>query len=141
MRSEDFIKSQIALLAWREGHRHGLNNMLAIAYMLRNRQRAGWGDWLTVIKNYDLYRGTKVEPTLDLEYPDLGDRDFLQLLRAVDDIYSGVAVDNLTTNHENQPGLYCGELHNVTRDWFLEKIVRSPEHKPTTVVNGVTFFT
>ena len=141
MRSDEFVQGQLALLAWREGHKGGLNLMLAIAFMLRNRQKAGWGDWLSIIKNYALYRATAVEPTLDVEFPDVRDRDFLTLLQAIDGICSGAAVDYLTTNQEKQGALYCGELHNVTRDWFLEKIVRCPDHKRTTEIAGTTFFT
>lgn len=135
MTNESFIKAQLAALAHREAaHLGGIDNMLAVAFVIRNRQRAGWrgGNWLELIQHAHEAAGTIYPPSV----PDLRDIHFKLVLQQVDDIYSGLAVDKYT-----EGALYYAELNRIDNAEFLEQIVRDAEHHPrVATVASVSFF-
>lgn len=127
MTSENFIKAQLALLAWREGHRHGgLDNMMAVAFVVRNRVKAGWhgGDWLEVMSNHYTFAAEE-QPESVTALPDVRDAHFRVILQKIDDLFSGMALDKMT-----EGALYYAELHNVTREWFTINILKKLEEHP-----------
>ena len=148
MTTDNFVRAQLALLAWREGQASGITVMLAIAHMIVNRQKAGWGSLLDCVRMYPTFSAKQLRPDLEPAFPTLNDHNFRTLLQQIDDIANGSAQDNLTmsatnpvTNEPGLRGLYCAELHDVDRDWFVENICRRPEEHPrTATVGGFTFF-
>lgn len=138
MTNEQFIKAQYALLAWREGHRYGgLDNMLAVAYVVRNRVKAGWhgGDWLEVMSNHQNFAAEE-NPQFAQALPDVRETNCRFLLQRIDDIFNGMAVDKMTDE-----ALYYAELHSITRPWFTINILKKREEHPLVAqVGPVAFF-
>jgi hypothetical protein len=121
--NEQFVKAQLCLYAWREAHEKGLNEMEAILFVLRNRYRAGWGEWLSLAK------------CDGGEYPSLQNYDFQMLLQRVDYIFDGSAPDKMT-----EGALYYADLTDASED-FVEKIVRNPEEHPRCAsISSLYFF-
>jgi hypothetical protein len=115
-RFESFVKSELALVAWRFGKDYGSHvSSMLIAQVLANRQKAGWGTWLDVIQNIPKYAATLDQPT---GFPTAWNRDFLRILTEIDSVVDGTAKDG--TNG----GLFWADLNNVTNEWFLEEICR-----------------
>lgn len=135
MTNENFIKAQLAALAHREGHEHGgTNNMLAVAFVMRNRQRAGWrgGEWLGIIHTAEEVASRISE----VSAPDLRDINFRILLQQIDDVYSGMAADKIT-----EGALYYAELNRIESTWFRKHILDDLEHHPRVAnVGNVVFF-
>src|SRR5215471_11302616 len=56
---EIYTRAQMARFAIEEGQRHGgIQNMLAVLHVLRNRVFRGWGNWQSVVDKAPEYRGT-----------------------------------------------------------------------------------
>jgi hypothetical protein len=138
MTAENFIKSQLALMAWREAHRYGgIDNMIAVAFVIRNRVKAGWhgGDWLDVMSNHYTF-SAEAQAASAQELPDVRETHFRVVLQKIDDLFAGMMVDKMT-----EEALYYAELHNITREWFTINILRKPEEHPRIAQIGpVTFF-
>jgi len=135
MTIDNFIKGQLAAFAWREAHHHGgLDNMRAVAFVIRNRVQAGWngGDWMAVLNHH----GTIAAHINEAPYPDLRNPYFRLLLQAIDDIYHNNANDELTLG-----AFFYAELGKIDSQWFIQNIVRDSEHHGRIAVVGpVTFF-
>lgn len=136
MTAEQFIKGQIVSFAYKEAKHVGdsLDLMIAIAHVIRNRQRAGWfgGDWIEILHNY-ADAAAKIYPP---HKTDLRDPNCKILMQQVDDIFNGLAPERLTFG-----ALYYAELHRIDNTKFLANIVRDPEHHPRIAnVGQVAFF-
>jgi hypothetical protein len=126
MTTEQYIKARLATWAMKEAAPWGgdnLNCMLGMAFVIRNRVRAGWhgGDWLAVIEHSD-DAAARIAPPYS---PNLRVLTVKQFLQQVDDIYSGELRDDIS-----QGGVYYAELDNIEQEWFLEKICRDSAHHP-----------
>jgi hypothetical protein len=133
--ADTLIKGRMALYCIDEAyHLGGVDNMLAVAFVLRNRVAAGWqgGDWMAVLDQADEVAGKKREIARGV---DLRDGSIRQFLSAVDDIYIGSKADDLTNE-----ALFYAELHTLTNDWFRENVVRKPENHPRVATVGMTAF-
>lgn len=133
MTPENFIKAQIAAFAHREAAHHGgIDNMLAVAFVIRNRQRAAWqgGNWMSILHHAPTVSGTIYQPSA----PDLRELNFRMLLAKVDDIYSGMELDKMT-----EGALFYCEL-NKAENWFRDTIVQNPNHSRVATVGNVSFF-
>jgi len=97
MTGEEFIKGLLCLVAERE-RENGVNGMLGIMFMIRNRVNAGWcgGDWLKVLDD---------RPEQVVHFPDVRDPSFQRVLQEADGVYDGSTADTLTNG-----ALYCGSL-------------------------------
>jgi hypothetical protein len=118
----------------------GVEAMLAVAQVIKNRVDAGWngGEWLRVIEDAPERRGT--EPPHVHTHLDPRDGNFRELLRRIDDVYYGTA-DDTNVNNESGKSLYYAELHNITSDWFREHILSDLESHPRLAsVGQLTFF-
>jgi len=125
MTPANYIRAQLAEHCFMEaGHMGGLKPMLAIAFIVRNRVRAGWygGDWMQTIENH--WQASSREP-YERPRPSLRSPDFQQLLSRIDDIHTGMEPDEMTAE-----GLYYCELHLVDRVWFRDNILRKGEEHP-----------
>jgi hypothetical protein len=110
MTADNYIKAHLAAFAHTEASHHGgVENMLAVAFVIRNRQRAGWegGNWMRILHAAKSAAGTYCQPSA----PDLRDINFRMLLSQVDDIFSGLAVDKYTAG----AFFYC-ELNKIEND-------------------------
>src|ERR1700728_582935 len=68
------------------GPRGSLEQMKAICYCLRNRVRAGWGEWMDVIETADEHRANEPNELVRIDH---NGRAYQRLLHEVDDIYFG----------------------------------------------------
>lgn len=135
MTAEQYIKAHLAAFAHAEAAHHGgIDNMMAVAFVIRNRQRAAWegGNWMRILHAAKSAAATIYTPSA----PDLRDINFRMLLSQVDDIYSGLALDKMT-----EGALFYCELNRIDNDWFRDTIVRDSDHHPRVATVGtVSFF-
>jgi hypothetical protein len=141
MTFESYVKARLMDLVIEDGYSSGgVEAMLAVAQVIKNRVDAGWkgGDWLRVIEDAPEHRGT-LQPSVQLHL-DPRDGNFRELLRRIDDVYHGTA-DDTNVNNDSGKSLYYAELHNVNRDWFTEHITSDLESHPRLAsVGQLTFF-
>jgi hypothetical protein len=145
MTTTNIEKAWLFVQAWKEAGHLGEQAMLAIAFALRNRQRAGWegGSWAQIIQYCNRIRYNEVPPNNG--YPDLRDPVIRRVLAKIDSVYDGSAPDTFTSVTHPTLGVLTGKywaiLKDITNVDFLEKIVRSPEsHPKTSQVGDLTFF-
>src|ERR1051326_685181 len=110
MTNENFVKSILALLAYREERSNGINGQLGVMFVVRNRVKAGWqgGDWLKVITGHNQFSSISiVGDSQTVVYPQLGDPNFTKLLQYVDGVFDNTMTDSLT-----QGALYYADLNS-----------------------------
>jgi hypothetical protein len=141
MTYENFIKARLVQWAVSEAYHHGgTQGMCAVAQVLANRVKAGWGEWNAVIDAAPKFIGTTVEA-----FPiDPRDLTFRRMLSMVDDIYIGTS-DDSNVNIEDDRGktlaLYYADLSNIDREWFRENITDHLDRHPRLATVGpLTFF-
>ena len=143
----EFIKSQLALRAWRDAFSEGLDGMRAVCHVFRNRANAGWwgGDWIQILSHHK-DASSRIEPDSDT-LPDPRVYSFQCLLQEIDGIFSGAAKDDVTvpvlptfTAGVYRPVLYYARLDQITNDWFLENISRKTAEHPRLAQVGQIFF-
>ena len=153
MTAEQYIKAQLAAFCWREaGHAGGIDPLLAIALVLRNRQRAGWfgGDWMEIISQAHAaapLAGPSTQP------PNLRDFSFRQFLAQIDDVYNGTMADLLTQGAKyyaelaaveaanRDPKSYAQDAEADRLKRWIETVARDPEnHARVATVGGFSFF-
>ena len=141
MTYENYIKGRIVTFAANEALHHGdIKGMCAVAQVLANRVKAGWGEWHKVLDTAYDYTGTIIEP-INIEPKDI---IFRRMLTMVEDIYLGTS-DDSNVNVEDDRGktvsLYYAELNNIDRRWFVDNITSKTERHPRLAVVGpLTFF-
>lgn len=142
MTYENFIKARLVDFAVEEAFiSGGVEAMLAVAQVLKNRVDAGWqgGDWRRVIRTAPNYRGT-IQPGYVETEVDPRDGNFRELMSRIDDVYHGTA-DDTNVNNDSGKSLYYAELHNINRPWFREHILEDLESHPRLAsVGQLTFF-
>jgi hypothetical protein len=153
MTQKDVDRVMLVRYAVREtGERGSLEQMKAVCYCLRNRVRAGWGDWIDVIEGADEHGAHTPENDGRI---DPNNRAYQRLLRDVDDIYFGHRglaksygdtegggerdlEDSLTArDHEC---LYWAFLDRPMRPEFAETIVRAGAEHPNRATMGLMMF-
>jgi hypothetical protein len=141
MTYENYIKGRIVEFAANEAYHHGdIKGMCAVAQVLANRVKSGWGEWKQVIDTaYNYIGSTPERPKIDPK-----DVSFRRMLVMVEDIYMGTS-DDTNVNVEDDRGktlaLYYVELNNIDRQWFAENITSHPDRHPRLAVVGpLTFF-
>ena len=150
MTGVDFIAAQLALRAWQDGYQEGINGMLGVAFTIRNRVRAGWygGDWIQVLSHHQEWSATSALPDPYL-LPDLRIYSISGFLQEISGVVTGQRDDDITIKRDSlatfKPGalplaLYYGHLDKIDREWFLENISRSPEHKRVSNQGTLTFW-
>jgi hypothetical protein len=147
MTQKDVDRVLLTLYAVREaGMRGSLEQMKAICYCLRNRVRAGWGDWMEVLAEAE----TNNAHASDEHFPiDTNSRTYQRLLRDVDDIYFGHSDPASTEEGGTVESSLCDPQHPCCY-WaftdrpmlphFAETIVRDPENHPNRATMGVMMF-
>jgi Cell Wall Hydrolase len=133
MTPEIFVRAEMAGFCIQEARRFGgINNMLAIAQVLRNRVHAGWGDWSEVVYNAPSVRGAVYAP----EKVNLRDSQVRLFLARVDEVYAGAETEDMVDG-----ALYYTEPNKSQTDWFREHILGNlGEHRKVATVGPVWFF-
>jgi len=149
MQGPEFICALLALQAWRDGREEGISGMLGVAFVIRNRIRAGWwgGDWLQILAHHKEWAATE-KPYSD-ELPDPRNFAFRAILQEVNGIFSGARVDDILVTVTNSilsvpppPALYYGRINDDLRPWFLESISRNhDQHKIVAQIGLLHFWT
>jgi hypothetical protein len=140
MNFASFERAQVAAFAYRIARRSGsIDCIRAVCYVLRNRNRAGWGDgnWLSIMEGHKHVAGNvETEPEIAL---DPNDRLLQLIVRDVDDIYLGNSMDD--TRGVVQDALYFQFIDLPATEWFVENIVRDPaNHARIAQVGPIAFF-
>lgn len=133
MTLDTYIRAQMARFAMEEGQRHGgVNNMLAICHVLRNRVFAGWGDWLEVVTTAPERRGNVPAPVkMDPRHVDVR-----SLLNRVEEIYLRVDTSDLSGG-----ALFYIDQNQPIADWFRKEVLERPEeHSRTAHIGPVWFY-
>ena len=136
------------------GENASLEAVLAIAYVIRNRVRAGWegGNWIKVMERAHLHAAHEPGPRVEL---DAESRVFQMMLRRVDDIYfaqnagdwgdvggqaeGGLSMEDSLTerNHER---LYWYWINRPVRPWFQENILADKKNHKRMTQLGLMIF-
>lgn len=94
MQIDDFVKSQIALTAWRAAGHISTPAALSVMFVLRTRTGEN-GDWLKTIEDADLLY-EQVHNYSRPMYPDPRDPRLKEILDLVDSVYDGTRQDRFT---------------------------------------------
>ncbi len=161
MTAKQFIAAQLALLAWREAGRYGLNPMLAIGELAANRVQAGWhgGNWLAIIGGFPIHAAHETasgaageagpgpetdESGIGALLPDVREPNFVLLLEQIDGLLR-LPAPQLTLG-AGPDGLACGALYacdhqRPLRPWFRKTILEQPDEHPRLAdVGPLSFF-
>lgn len=144
MNFASFERGQVAGWAYRKArHTGSLDCIKALAYIVRNRVKAGWGDgtWLWVIENHWTVEGneTAVSPKADYKPMDASDRMLQLFVREIDGIYDGSSQDD--TKRVVNDALYFQFVDLPPRPWFVENIVeRHEHHRRVAGIGTIAFF-
>lgn len=133
MTVDTYIRAEMARFAIEEGERHGgVNNMLAIALVLRNRVFAGWGDWVEVVQRAAEKRATIYPPYM----PSLRSGNVRTLLNKIDDVYTRADLTDMTGG-----ALFYFEPGAIQPlEWFKREILERPEDHPRCAHVGPVWF-
>ena len=132
MTIETYTRAQMARFAIEEGERHGgVNNMLAIAHVLRNRVFAGWGDWLEVVTHAGQKRGNLYIHDM----PNIRTQNVRVLLNRIDEIYTRADANDLTGG-----ALFYCEPNLPLAEWFKTEVLDRPEDHPRVAHIGPVWF-
>ena len=137
----DYEKGLASLLAWREERSNGVNGMLAVLYVIRNRAKAGWGggSWSKIMEQHNQFSSmTVLGDGQTVAYPDPRDPLYLQILQLVDTVYDDSRADNLTGG-----ALYYADLGSPAYHkggWFDVNIAQSKDHPRVATIGTTTYF-
>jgi len=134
MNLDAYTRAMMVRFAVEEAQRYGgINNMLAVLHVLRNRVFAGWGDWVEVIERAPERRGNVDDhpPRANMRHSDVR----IVLIRA-DDIYSRDDTSDLTGG-----ALWYVDQNLPVQDWFQRQVLeRSEDHARVAHIGPVWFF-
>lgn len=132
MNLELYTRAQMAKFAIEEGQRYGgVNNMLAVLHVLRNRVFRGWGTWQNVVDKAPEYRGN-LPAGLNIN---LESSDVRILLTRVDEIHTSADVTDLVGG-----ALFYADANAPMQDWFQREIIGHPEDHPRVAHVGPVWF-
>ena len=140
MTNEDYVKAIACLLAEREERSNGINGMLGVLCVLRNRAIAGWfkGAWLANITAKNQFSSmTVLGDRMTVEYQDPRAPAFQKVLQMVDQVYDG-SLQDMTAG-----ALYYADLSSpgfVKGGWFDRTIVANPDKFPRVAQIGTTTY-
>lgn len=132
MTLDTYIRAQMARFAIEEGHEYGgVNNMVAIAHVLRNRVFAGWGDWLEVVMRAGEKKGNTHIPPM----PPIRSNNVRVLLNRIEDIYTRADANDLTGG-----ALFYADPVLPLADWFRTEVLDRPDDHPRSAHIGPVWF-
>lgn len=132
MNLETYTRAQMARFAIEEGARHGgIQNMIAILHVLRNRVFKGWGDWTEVALKAHEKRGT-IYPD---EFPNLRTNNVRIILSRVDEVYARTDLIDVTGG-----ALFYFDSNLAPVEWFKQEILGNSEDHPRVCHIGPVWF-
>lgn len=136
MTIETYTRAQLARFSAEQGASYGgVNNMLAIAFILRNRVFAGWGTWLDVVEAADLKLANKTAGREDLAQVFKSGSGRI-LLNRIDEIYARAEVEDITGG-----ALWWVDPSRPIEAWFVKEVMQRPlEHPRKAHIGPVWFF-
>lgn len=143
MRNQDFLSAIAALLAWREENSNGVNGMLGVLFVVRNRQKAGWshGDLGIIMEGHNQFSSMSVlGDGQTVHYPDVRDPSFQKVLQYVDSIFD---IDNPLPDTLTNGALYYSDLNSPgfqKGGWFDRNIIQKPDEHPRSAQIGTTSY-
>ncbi len=138
----EFEKAIVALTCLREMRGEGMNAMIAVAFVLRNRAKAGWhrsSPYLNAVAPLQFSSiSVKGDPNTIWFPPEPNDPEFVQLLQLMDEIFDpdNPRVDNITGGAK----YYWVEANSTPGGWFATHIANNETEHPRTAVIGRTVF-
>jgi hypothetical protein len=134
-----FERAMLAAFAYQQArHTGSFDSMKGVAYIVRNRVLAGWGDgsYLAVM---NAHSDVTSDALPDTQRPlDLSDRLLQLLIRDIDEIYNGTSQEKMKDTLKE--ALYFQFITQPPRQWFEENIIRDPEHHPLIASMGIMVF-
>lgn len=161
MNGQLFLASQLARLAYLDGAHEGLSGMMACAFTIRNRVRAGFynSSWPEVLSHHRDWSGS-LDPYPDT-IPDPNKFALQSLLQEIDGILSGSREDDITIAQDSiqryhrvgavRAGdisvavappvvLYYANPNNITNPFFRDNICNQPENHRVLATIGSLWF-
>jgi Cell Wall Hydrolase len=138
---DDFNKCMLALVAWREERSNGINGMLGVMFVIRNRVKKGWfgGDYLSNIAGHNQFSSMSVSgDSQTVHYPVIHDPTFTQLLQLTDEVYDDTRTDTITNG-----ALYYADMASTGYNhggWFDRNIAQNAIDHPRVAVIGTTTY-
>jgi hypothetical protein len=119
-RAEDYVKAQMIEAAWKYAqHLGGVNGMLGVLHVIKNRYDAGWGSYGHILDTMEKWEAA---PAATKTHPEQWERRFVSLLGIVDSVCDGTHRPDVSNG-----AVYFGDTTNITNEWFLEHVARNPE--------------
>ena len=137
----NYVLSLAALTGWREERSNGINGILAVMFVLKNRVNAGWNgkDLFSVITAPNQFDSMiRVGDSQTVVYPHPTDQLFVKACQYADGIFDGTTADNLT-----QGALYYADTSSAGYNktgWFQRNIVENAVAHPRTTQIGTTLY-
>ena len=133
MTLDTYVRALMARFAIEEGYEYGgVNNMLAVAFVLRNRVFGGWGDWLEVVTTAPQKRANLYLPPI----PNIRSNNVRVILNRIDEIYTRTDVNDFTGG-----ALFYVDPTREMAPWFKTEVLDRPEdHQRSAHVGPVWFF-
>lgn len=132
MTLEQFLRAQLAAFALQEaGSTGSINCMKAVCYVMANRVRAGWGDWIDVLEQARASGAHhfEMDDAISIRNPALNG-----LLISIDDMFYGQGEDetrNIVSPAGARPCLFWQNvLNRNVQPWFIENVIRRPDDHP-----------
>lgn len=141
MEVNSYVLSLAALTAWREERSNGINGMLAVMFVIKNRSNAKWegGDvWKIITAKNQFDSIIRLGDPETVLYPEPTDQLFVKACQYVDGVFNGSFTDSLT-----QGSLYYADLASPGYNklgWFQKNIVESPNHPRLSTIGTTSYF-
>jgi hypothetical protein len=132
MTLDQYTRAQMARFAIEEGLGYGgIQNMLCVLHVLRNRVMAGWGDWTEVVERAPEKRAHVYIPST----PNLRTSNIRAFLMRVDDIYTRADVTDMTGG-----ALFYFDSNQEPLKWFRTEVIERPDDHPRVASCGSVWF-
>ena len=129
----EFGIMMLALVAWREARGEGLEGMLAVMCVVRNRVLARWGGWIEVmIQKNQFHSMIMLGDSQTVLWPT--DSSFEAVLKLAHEVHDGRTPD------VTDGSLYYANMQTATSSWFAKNIATHPDHPKRAEIGKHTFF-
>lgn len=132
MTLDQYTRAEMARFAIEEGMRYGgIQNMLCVVHVLRNRVMKGWGDWTEVVQRAPEKRAHVYTPSI----PNLRTNNIRSFLARVDDIYTRADLSDMTGG-----ALFYFDSNQQPLEWFRKEVIERPDDHARVAQCGPVWF-
>lgn len=133
MNLDTYSRAQVARFCIEvAAHYGGVNDMLCIAFVLRNRVAAGWGNWLDVLADAPAKSGSAPPG----QAPDIRTSNVRSFLQKVEAVISGEDQEDMTNG-----ALFYTDMNQPQREWFQANILdNQQDHRRCAQAPPLLFF-